>query len=126
VNRGTGPRLGEARRPAAACSDGDDTVASARPDATVPADSSSAGEPLTSTVPVAPPAAVPSCDTGVPNEAPAEWYDNDLACTDDANPTAYVVALQRDRLPAGPFVVQLGPQDPPGGAPRNAHWWRAT
>jgi hypothetical protein len=59
---------------AAACSDGDDTVVSARPDATVPADSSNAGEPLTSTVPVAPPAAVPSCDTVVPNEAPAEWY----------------------------------------------------
>jgi hypothetical protein len=40
-----------------------------------------------------------------------------LACTDDANPEAYVVAIGRDRLPDGPFAVQLGPNDPPRGVP---------
>ena len=39
------------------------------------------------------------------------------ACTDDANPHAYVVAVDRDRLPAGPFAIQLGPDDPPTGVP---------
>jgi hypothetical protein len=39
------------------------------------------------------------------------------ACTADANPHAYVVAIQRDRLPAGPFAVQLGEADPPAGVP---------
>ncbi|MET0831867.1 MAG: hypothetical protein ABWY62_05740, partial [Acidimicrobiia bacterium] len=39
------------------------------------------------------------------------------ACTADAKPHAYVVAVERDRLPAGPFVIQLGPDDPPTGAP---------
>ena len=39
------------------------------------------------------------------------------SCTDDANPHAYVVAIDRDRLPAGPFAIQLGPDDPPIGAP---------
>jgi hypothetical protein len=39
-----------------------------------------------------------------------------VACTADANPRAYVVALERDRLPAGPFAIQLGPDDPPPGA----------
>ena len=38
-------------------------------------------------------------------------------CNDDANPAAYVVALERDRLPEGGFAVQLGPDDPPGGVP---------
>lgn len=38
-------------------------------------------------------------------------------CPDDANPAAYLVALQRDRLPDGGFVVQLGPDDPPAGVP---------
>jgi hypothetical protein len=39
------------------------------------------------------------------------------ACTADANPHAYVVAIDRDRLPAGPFAIQLGPDDPPVGVP---------
>jgi hypothetical protein len=34
-------------------------------------------------------------------------------CTADANPHAYVVALQRDRLPAGQFEIQLSASDPP-------------
>lgn len=39
------------------------------------------------------------------------------ACTDDANPHAYVVALERDRLPPGPFAIQLDSNDPPPGVP---------
>jgi hypothetical protein len=39
------------------------------------------------------------------------------ACNSDANPAAYVVALQRDQLPEGGFAVQLGPEDPPSGVP---------
>lgn len=39
------------------------------------------------------------------------------ACTEDANPHAFVVAVDRDVLPAGPFVVQLGAADPPPGVP---------
>ena len=39
------------------------------------------------------------------------------ACTSDANPEAYVVAIRRDRLPEGGFAVQLGPEDPPRGVP---------
>jgi len=35
---------------------------------------------------------------------------------DDANPHAYVVALDRDLLPEGPFRVQLDADDPPRGA----------
>lgn len=42
---------------------------------------------------------------------------NPQACTSDANPEAYVVALQRDRLPAGGFIVQLHADDPPSGVP---------
>ena len=38
-------------------------------------------------------------------------------CTDDIFPVTFVVALERERLPAGPFAIQLGPEDPPGGAP---------
>ncbi len=37
-------------------------------------------------------------------------------CTDDANGHAYVVALDRDRLPAPPFRIQLQAADPPPGA----------
>ena len=43
--------------------------------------------------------------------------DPPAACTDDANPRAYVVALQRARLPSGPFAIQLGSEDPPAGVP---------
>lgn len=42
---------------------------------------------------------------------------NPQACNDDANPRAFIVALARDRLPEGPFRVQLDADDPPGGAP---------
>ena len=38
-------------------------------------------------------------------------------CTMDARPHAFVVAVERRVLPPGPFVVQLGPEDPPPGAP---------
>ena len=38
-------------------------------------------------------------------------------CLADDNPKAYVVALERRRLPGAPFAVQLGASDPPGGAP---------
>ncbi len=38
-------------------------------------------------------------------------------CTDDARPHAYLVAIERDRLPRGPFAIQLGPEDPPVGVP---------
>lgn len=41
----------------------------------------------------------------------------DSACTDDANPHSFVVAVERTLLPAGPFVVQLDADDPPPGAP---------
>lgn len=40
-----------------------------------------------------------------------------MACTADANPYAFVVALERARLPAGPFAIQLRADDPPGGVP---------
>jgi len=40
-----------------------------------------------------------------------------LGCTADAIPHSFVVALERSRLPVGPFWIQLGPDDPPGGAP---------
>lgn len=38
-------------------------------------------------------------------------------CTADANPRAYVVAVDRDVLPPGRFAIQLGAADPPPGAP---------
>jgi hypothetical protein len=38
-------------------------------------------------------------------------------CTADANPRAYVVALERSKLPVGPFAIQLGAADPPAGVP---------
>lgn len=40
-----------------------------------------------------------------------------VACTDDANPHAYVVAIDRSRLPQGPFAIQLDSNDPPQGVP---------
>lgn len=40
-----------------------------------------------------------------------------FGCNDDANPHAFVVAVSREELPDGPFRVQLGSDDPPGGAP---------
>jgi hypothetical protein len=42
---------------------------------------------------------------------------NPLECTSDANPEAYVVAIERTLLPAAPFDVQLGERDPPQGVP---------
>jgi hypothetical protein len=39
------------------------------------------------------------------------------ACTADANPRAYLVAVPRERLPAPTFAIQLSAEDPPGGAP---------
>ena len=39
------------------------------------------------------------------------------SCTADANPRAYLVAVDRARLPAAPFSIQLGAADPPGGVP---------
>ena len=42
---------------------------------------------------------------------------NPTFCTSDANAHAYLVALQRDRLPSAPFAVQLDADDPPSGAP---------
>jgi hypothetical protein len=43
----------------------------------------------------------------------------DLACTDDiAGAWQFLVEFERSRLPAGPFVIQLGPNDPPPGAPK--------
>lgn len=39
------------------------------------------------------------------------------ACTSDANPRAFVVALERATLPPPPFGIQLGAMDPPAGAP---------
>lgn len=42
---------------------------------------------------------------------------NPGACNSDANPEAYVVAVDRDALPAGRFFVQLSEQDPPRGVP---------
>lgn len=38
-------------------------------------------------------------------------------CNDDANPEAYVVAVERRALPEAPFAVQLDADDPPAGAP---------
>ena len=43
--------------------------------------------------------------------------DPPAACTGDANPHAYLVALQRARLPSGRFAIQLTANDPPGGFP---------
>jgi hypothetical protein len=43
--------------------------------------------------------------------------DAPSACTSDANPHAYLVSLERSRLPVGPFAIQLGADDPPSGVP---------
>ncbi len=43
--------------------------------------------------------------------------DFPAACNDDANPHAYLVALERAKLPSGPFAIQLGADDPPAGVP---------
>ena len=51
-------------------------------------------------------------ETVVPGAGPM------MACTDDANPHSYVVAVERSLLPEGPFRLQLGPEDPPGGVPQ--------
>jgi hypothetical protein len=42
---------------------------------------------------------------------------NPGACNDDANPEAYLVAVDRARLPEGPFAIQLHATDPPAGVP---------
>ncbi len=54
-------------------------------------------------------AALVHADLVIP-EAPA-------GCSGDANPKTYVVAVERQRLPAGAFAIQLGAEDPPQGAP---------
>jgi hypothetical protein len=43
--------------------------------------------------------------------------DPPMACTSDANPRAYLVAVPRSRLPAPTFAIQLTADGPPGGAP---------
>ncbi len=43
--------------------------------------------------------------------------DGLMACTADAIPHAYVVAVERSRLPVGPFAIQLDQDGPPPGAP---------
>ena len=42
---------------------------------------------------------------------------NQMACTDDAIPHTYLVAVDRDRLPEPPFHIQLSPGVPPAGVP---------
>lgn len=45
--------------------------------------------------------------------------DASIRCTADISGAwQFVVALDRARLPAGPFMLQLGPTDPPAGAPK--------
>jgi len=39
------------------------------------------------------------------------------SCNDDANPEAYLVAVDRGRLPVGRFAIQLNESDPPSGVP---------
>jgi len=43
--------------------------------------------------------------------------DPPMGCTADANPRAYLVAVQRLMLPAPTFVIQLTAEAPPGGVP---------
>lgn len=43
--------------------------------------------------------------------------DQPMGCTADANPRAYLVALQRSLLPAPTFAIQLSAEGPPGGMP---------
>ena len=40
-----------------------------------------------------------------------------MSCTADANPRAYLVAVQRSKLPGPTFAIQLSAEGPPGGAP---------
>lgn len=40
-----------------------------------------------------------------------------FVCTEDANPRAFLVAVERSTLPPAPFAIQLGADDPPAGAP---------
>lgn len=42
---------------------------------------------------------------------------NPGVCNEDANPEAYLVAVERTALPVGPFSVQLSSQDPQNEAP---------
>lgn len=42
---------------------------------------------------------------------------DNVVCTSDANPRAFLVALERDRLPSDGFAIQLGAAGPPAGAP---------
>lgn len=42
---------------------------------------------------------------------------NEALCNSDANSHAFVVALERARLPEGPFMVQLRATEPPRGVP---------
>ena len=43
--------------------------------------------------------------------------DQPPACTADANPVAFVVAVDRSMLPIGSFAIQLDSEGPPPGAP---------
>lgn len=43
--------------------------------------------------------------------------DPPMACTADANPRAYLVAIPRSRLPAPTFAIQLTADGPPAGVP---------
>ena len=43
--------------------------------------------------------------------------DPPVDCTADANPRAFLVALDRARLPGAPFAIQLTAEGPPGGVP---------
>lgn len=43
--------------------------------------------------------------------------DPPVSCTDDANPHAYVVAVERSKLPVGPFWIQLSAEAAPAGFP---------
>ncbi|CAN5542081.1 hypothetical protein BH20CHL7_BH20CHL7_07940 [soil metagenome] len=43
--------------------------------------------------------------------------DPSMSCDGDANPRAYLVAVERSRLPAPTFAIQLSADDPPGGVP---------
>jgi hypothetical protein len=42
--------------------------------------------------------------------------DPPAGCHLDANPHTYVVAVERSKLPVGPFAIQLHAEDPPRGA----------
>jgi hypothetical protein len=43
--------------------------------------------------------------------------DQPMSCNSDANPRAYLVAVQRSKLPEPTFAIQLSAGGPPGGAP---------